>query len=278
MRSHRSTDTGSHRVRVGLCSVTFRSLGASEVLGRAAEAGLESIEWASDSHVRPGDLDAAAQVGEQTRAAGLAVASYGSYLRFPWAREPYETATELIGTGVALGAPRVRVWAGPYGSKDATAEQRQSVIDDLRRTAALAAAKGVEVAVEYHSRTLADDAPATVALLAEVAADNLSTYWQPRIGASDDAAVADLDALLGWVSTVHVFSWGDRLDRHPLVSREAMWRRVFARLCRAPRVTDALLEFLPDDDPGLLAGEAAQAKAWRDQALTTTGVPTTEGP
>ena len=68
-------------IRPGLCSVTLRALEPSAVVELAAAAGLEAIEWGGDVHVPPGDVDRAGQVRTLTEGAGLAVASYGSYLR-----------------------------------------------------------------------------------------------------------------------------------------------------------------------------------------------------
>src|SRR3954447_6657285 len=64
---------------LGVCSVTLRACSIDEVVEVAAGAGLECIEWGADVHVPPGDLDAARRAREATLAAGLRVASYGSY-------------------------------------------------------------------------------------------------------------------------------------------------------------------------------------------------------
>ena len=38
-------------IRPGLCSVTLRGMPPDAVIGVAAEAGLEAIEWGADVHV-----------------------------------------------------------------------------------------------------------------------------------------------------------------------------------------------------------------------------------
>ena len=68
-------------LKSGLVSVSFRSLPPEEIVRLAAGCGLGAIEWGGDVHVPPGDIANAARVGEMTRAAGLAVSSYGSYYR-----------------------------------------------------------------------------------------------------------------------------------------------------------------------------------------------------
>jgi sugar phosphate isomerase/epimerase len=264
-------DAGSRRdgrksIRIGICSVTLRAHAPADVIRLSAAAGLESIEWGADVHVPPGDPDTANAVGESTRAAGLAVCSYGSYLGDPWGRSSGADIDAVVATAVALGAPRIRVWAGPRSSAAATADDRRAVISRIRRVAALAAAEGIGVALEYHAETLADGLQPTIRILDEVDAPNVSTYWQPRVGASDADALADLAGLGERVSTIHVFSWDAAGARHPLRSRADLWRAALDRAAAMPLMTDALLEFLPGDDPGLLAGEARDLRTWTDEA------------
>lgn len=267
--SHRRDDPPLPRPRLGLCSVTLRALAPADVVAAAVAARLESIEWGSDIHVRAGDLENARRVGDETREAGLVVCSYGSYVQFPWAREVPEDFGDVLRTAQALGAPRIRVWAGPTASAEAEAdaESRRSTVDELTAMAARADAVGIDIALEFHLGTLADTAESTVRLLDEIDAPNVSTYWQPAIGATDDQAMSDLDALSPSVSTMHVFSWDASFGRHPLASRSEMWSHATDRATGLPRVTDLLLEFLPSDDVELLASEAAFLRTLRDRSL-----------
>ncbi|MGD6749577.1 sugar phosphate isomerase/epimerase family protein [Streptomyces sp. BH105] len=236
------------------------------VIDRASAAGLESIEWGSDVHVPAGCLALARDVGERTRAAGLAVCSYGSYLRFPWQTRE-ENGSDVVATAQALRAPRIRVWAGPCGSAEADEDTWAATTSALHDVAVRAQAAGIELAVEFHLATLADTATSTRRLLADIGLPTVSTYWQPRVGASDRDALTDLDVLGEDVSTIHVFSWGDQFERHPLRHRRALWRAAITRAVRLQGVTDLLLEFLPDDDAGLLPSEAAALRDWLDTAM-----------
>jgi 3-dehydroshikimate dehydratase len=237
---------GYPRVRPGLCSVTLRALSIEDVAGAAAAAGLEAIEWGADVHVPPGDLAAA----RRARDAGPAVASYGSYFR---AGDPLDEFERVLDTARALGAPRVRIWAGRVGSAQATAGQRAAVAEGVRAAAELAGE--IEVALEFHGGTLTDDPASAVALLE--AAGGARTYWQPPQGAPDDVALAGLRAVAPWLSAVHVFSWWPRDERRPLAARSALWREALA----LAGDVDALLEFVPGDDPAVLAREAATLRA-----------------
>jgi sugar phosphate isomerase/epimerase len=239
----------------GLCSVTFRQLPAAEVARLAADAGLAAVEWGADVHAPPADPDTLRMAREACDRYGLTCCSYGSYFRatqdelaaFPW----------IARAAVLLGAPRVRVWAGGVGSAVATPQERDATGAGLREAARIAADHGLELALEFHAKTLTDTVDSTLRLLDEVGADNLRTYWQPPLDAFDEEALAGLARLVDRVSAVHVFSWWPGNHRLPLADRGELWAAVF-ELLNARRVPmEALLEFVPGDDPAVLAREAA---------------------
>ncbi len=97
-------------IRPGLVSITFRKLTPQDVVQLAARAGLEGIEWGGDIHVPHGDVAIARQTGKITRDAGLEVAAYGSYYRLGTDDGPLFPA--VLDSAVALGADKIRVWAG----------------------------------------------------------------------------------------------------------------------------------------------------------------------
>lgn len=246
-------------IRPGLCSVTFRALRPEELVELAADAGLAAIEWGSDEHVPPGDEAYAAHVARLTTDAGLEVASYGSYFRCG----VDEPITPVLDSAQALGADRVRVWAGTLGSHEAADGDWRAVVERLQAAASEASDRGIALALEFHSGTLADTAATTLRLLADVDSPALSTYWQPTVGASVDAVLEEYRAIAAHTSAAHVFSWWPAHERLPLRARDALWTRFFAEALAAdapPR--DALLEFVPGDDPAALAGEAASLRAY----------------
>ena len=242
------------RLSPGLCSVTLRALSPAEVVSVAAAGQLELIEWGGDVHVPVGDLDRAREVRARTEDAGLGVCSYGSY----FGRGEATDFEPVLATAIALGAPRIRVWAGAQGSAATDPAGRAWVIAELRGAAELAAAAGVELALEYHPNTLTDTAASTLALLDEVGR-GLVTYWQPPVGQADAEALSSLRTVLDRTVTVHVFSWWPARERLPLRAREQFWRDVCGLLAtKAPRgVMPMLLEFVPDDDPAALRRDAA---------------------
>lgn len=247
----------------GLCSVTFRQLDVDGVLRAAAGAGLAAVEWGGDVHVPVGDLATARSIAARTVDAGLRVASYGSYFRAGVSGD----VEEVLATAVALGAPRVRVWAGDRGSESA---ERGPVVRALADAVRRAADVGVQVGTESHGGTLTDTTASTLRLLAEVdeltgdvaGGGALTTYWQPTVDAPDDEAVAELAVLLPRTSTVHAFSWSPGTTRNPLATRESLWRRVVGLLESSGADHDVLLEFVPGDDPAVLGREGAVVREW----------------
>lgn len=240
----------------GLCSVTFRDLDVPAVVDHARAAGLECIEWAGDVHVPPGDTTAARTARELTEQAGLAVASYGSYLRFVGADEEVRAEGEaVIAAARALGAPRIRVWASRTGSADATAEERARTVRRIQEFAELAAAHGLDVGLEFHGGTLTDEIASTLRLLEEIDRPTVLSYWQPHQGMPADQALETLHQVLPRSSTIHVFSWWPGHERLALSERSELWERAFALLAAHGPDRDALLEFIPGDDPSLLRRE-----------------------
>lgn len=248
-----STEAADHLVP-GLCSVTLRASAAEEIISLAVDAGLRTIEWGGDVHVPVGDLRRAAAVRRKTEDAGLAVCSYGSY--FGQDDQPTDFDA-VLDTAQALGAQRIRIWAGSLASAVTSAEHRARLVSAVQDAAARAAAAQTQVAFEFHPNTLTDTVDSTLCLLAEVDRPNVATYWQPPIDISDEAAVAGLHRVLDHVVTVHAFSWWPGDHRLPLDSRAELWRRVAAELAGVSRALPVLLEFVPDDAPEAIRPEAA---------------------
>lgn len=241
-------------LRPGVASVTFRGLGVEEVARLAAQAELPAVEWGADVHAPPGG-----DVSPVLRACaehGAAVASYGSYLVAGGGIEQSPETVAVVATAVALGAPRIRVWAGRVGSVEVTAEQRRRIVRDLQHVADLAGAAGVDIGLEYHGSSLTDEPTQTLRLLDDVARQNVWTYWQPPVGLDDAAALRDLQQVVGRVSTVHVFAWSADLTRHPLSSRSGLWAPVLEELGGTGRSHDVLLEFVEDADGNAFGRDA----------------------
>lgn len=251
----------------GLVSITFRQLGVDEILALLRRTELPAVEWGGDVHVPAGDVAAARRTAAATADHGVRVVAYGSYYRAGDHDPGYFDA--VLRSAVALGAPRIRIWAGPAGSADVTGERRARVVDDVRRITELAAGEGVEIAVEHHPGTLTDTLDSALGLYADVGHSGLRPYWQPRLGVGPAEAVREVEALLPGLVTVHVFSWTADGVRLALGDGAPLWQPVLDTVRGAsdaggPGDTEryALLEFVQDDDPEALVRDAVTLRSW----------------
>jgi sugar phosphate isomerase/epimerase len=248
----------------GLVSVTFRKLDPAEIIALTQQAGLRGIMWGGDVHVRPGEPALAQEIGRMTIDAGLVVESLGSYYR-AGDEKPGQSFERELESAVALGAPRIRAWAGPKGSAQADAADRAAVAEDLRRCDELARASNIQIALEFHGGTLTDTAESAAALLRDLSGTDVRLYWQPPNGMPKTEALAGLHLVLPWVDNVHVFHWlirnGEQI-RLPLSDGAAVWPEYLRAVETMEKDRWAMLEFVKDDEPAQLLADARQLRDW----------------
>ena len=245
-------------LKSGLVSVSFRSLPPEEIVRLAAGCGLGAIEWGGDVHVPPGDIANAARVGEMTRAAGLAVSSYGSYYRLGAYGDGYgEVFSGVLRTAAALGAPVVRLWAGRQGSAETPEETRRRLTEEAVALGGLAKKAGVHAAFECHGDTLTDRFDSALRLMADTAPAGLGMYWQTNQRYDHAYNLAAARALMPYTRVLHVFNWPDPATRAPLAEAREPWLSYLSAAAADGADRYCLLEFMPDDDPRSLPAEAA---------------------
>jgi len=250
------------RIDPGLCSVTRRAASIDEVARLASECGLRAIEWGADVHVPPGDAAAIARARAASAAAGVRVASYGSYL---FATEvPTEVEMlSVLDTAVGLGAPNVRVWAG-FGVEPGS-ERYAAVVNGLRSCCVEAAVRDVSISLEFHGGTPTATVEGVLAVIDAVSSPNLFTYWQPpywRAPSTPESDAAEVGALDRVLSHLHVYEWANAEDRRPLAEGSDRWRAVLATAARGRGDRVAFLEFVAGDDPEQLRRDVATLLGW----------------
>ena len=239
-------------IRPGLCSVTFRALEAEDVVALAADTGVEAIEWGADKHVPPGDDANARRIGDLCRSQGIAPSSYGSYVR-AGTTDAVAEFSPVLETAQALGAGNIRVWAGEAKRAEAGEEAFKLAATDLRDMAEMAAQREITVSVEYHRRSLTEEAGDTLALLEAADHTNLFTYWQPVPGRGRARWLEELALLAPHLSDLHVFYWimtDAGQQRRPLGEGAGDWRALIDAWTPAPRwphPKTGFLEFVRED-------------------------------
>ena len=239
--------------------------------------GLAGIEWGADGHVPPGEIDVAARVATRCADAGVAVASYGTYLGVAPFDDPDAPPAELaavLDSAEALGAPMIRVWTAFGTESDAPVGDRASVIATTAAITEAADRRGLVVALEFHPGTLTHTASGARTVLDGCAMKgaanrSLRTHWQPDPQLTPAQALAELRLVADSLAYLHVFSWGPGgiADRHPLASGAGLWPPALAIADEAPplpggRPRYALLEYVADDEPEQLVADAATLNAW----------------
>lgn len=253
----------------GLCSITFRALGADDVLALAVRAGVEGIEWGADGHVPPGGGAVVAALGERCRDAGVDVVSYGSYLGMgPPSDDEAATVEAVLDSAAALRAPMVRIWTELGVTPVSPAAERGRVTE---RTAALAdavMAHGLLAALEFHPATLTETAASARALVEDLDRPGLLTHWQPDPAVTASEALQELGTVTPHLAHLHVFCWGvDGIaDRRALADGSDLWPAALACADRdaapLPGRRYALCEYVRDDDPEQLVADVRTLRHW----------------
>ena len=156
----------------------------------------------------------------------------------------------------ALGAPMIRIWGGKKASDQFLRADRAAFVAELKTFASLAKTYGITLALECHRDTITDEYHNTLALLKEVGADNLTSFWQPLQSRTESYNLDSAAAHAPFVRHIHVFHWRDK-QKLPLSEAVDTWRSYLSAFF-TPRTL--LLEFMPD---GRLESLAKEAEALR---------------
>ena len=114
---------------------------------------------------------------------------------------------------------------------------------------------------EFHGGTLTDHYESCVRLIDEVAMNNFCTYWQPNQFRDEEYNIAALNAVLPYLTNVHVFTWEGH-SKYPLADGEAKWRRYIDILREHGGDHHMLLEFVCDDTVEQFYRDAETLKSW----------------
>ena len=249
-------------IKSGIVSVTFRNLTYDQIIDLVVRAGLDGIEWGGDIHAPHGDIVKARQIAKETTEAGLSIPSYGSYYQVGESPAKGLDFACVLETALALEAKTIRVWAGTKGTSQADDSHWDSVCWDARRIANQAAKEDINIAFEYHSGTLTDNADSACKLIKQINLPNVHLYWQSVCGLPAQENLVDLAKVIPYVTNIHVFHWWPtHHDRCLLSQGTEDWASYFNTIESHDCKRFALLEFVKDDLPENFCADAKTLKA-----------------
>ena len=230
-------------ISLGLCSVTLRACSIEEVVAIAAGAGLECIEWGADVHVPPGDLEAARTGAGGDRAGRPA----GGVVRVLLAlRGP-------VRTGARERARARRAARADLGRRHRLARGHAGAARRDRGGRARGGARrfpwGSSSTAARSPTTSTPRSPSSPARGCRATGSRRRTCPTRRrwTGCAGSRTCPPCTSSRG----------GPGSTRLRLRERAELWRAVFGTFTAG----DALLEFVPGDDPALVAEEAEACRA-----------------
>lgn len=230
---------------LGLCSVTFRDKSPKEIIKLVKDAGLETIEWASDPHVPETNTNITKEIALEMNQANLKTSSYGTYYRLG----TFENFQPYIETAKILNAPVIRIWAGKESSINTSQASREKIIEDAKRISKLASKENLIIGLEYHLNTLTDTPESAIQLMKEINLSNMLLYWQPAENLSIQERLESIPKLAPWIINIHIFHWENYNKRFPLADGFDEWKKYIEKIEKnSPHELNYLLEFVPEED------------------------------
>ena len=236
--------------KLGLVSISFRSLSVDEIIDLVKEAGLEAIEWGSDVHAPCDDVENLKRIAEKQKDAGLYCSSYGTY--FTLGVDDIEALKKYIQAAKMLQTRILRLWCGTKNYPDWTREEKAHLIEQARLAAKLAEEEDVILCMECHGGTFVNCVEGAEELMRSVNSSHFGMYWQPSSFQTAAVNAEYARRIAPHVTHLHVFYWQGR-DRYSLAAGTGDWKR-YLSCFDADRTL--LLEFMPDDRPESVNTEA----------------------
>ena len=235
-------------MKTGLVSVSFRKCKPKEIIKLAKENSLEYIEWGGDCHVPMGNVRLAHKIKTMMGKAGLKCDTYGSYFGIFYRNNQHIPLSfrRVVKTAKALGASKIRIWAGFPGCMDGVDEREiTKAVVRVRSMCDVAKKFGITLAFECHMMTFTEDYHNTIDFIKRVNRDNLKTYWQINPLCSHEYNMEAAKALLPYMTDVHVFYW-QGTEKLPLWEGEGDWHDYMSVLKDENRIF--MLEFMHDGE------------------------------
>lgn len=203
-------------IRLHLCTISFRHhlVSMDELVRWAGQTGFDGIElWGI--HAR--HLADQPRLGRDwVRERGLTIPMISDYLPLEGCEQAALAKTrQMCRLARHWGSPRLRTFAGAHASAHLDRHQRRTCTRRLAQLAACVADHGLELVVETHPNTLADNPASTRQLLEEVDHPALGLNFDVlHVWEAGADPLATLKALAPWVRHIHLknIAQRDQLD------------------------------------------------------------------
>ena len=238
-------------LKSGVCSVSFRELSAEDVIRITKEAGLSAIEWGSDVHAPADDTERLRSIAKMQKEAGLECSSYGTYFRL--GTDSCDELPKYIEAAKILGTDVLRLWCGKKNFDDMSDEEKDFIISESKKAAAIAERGGVTLCMECHRNTFTNSIEGALTLMESVNSPAFRMYWQPSTTAEHSVNIEYAKKISQYTVNLHVFYYEDRVAR-PFGEGIQVWKEYLGCFSQDMYL---LLEFMPDKNPASLGREAA---------------------
>lgn len=198
-----------------------------EIVAAAAVAGLEAIEWSSESY-SSGDGTEAWGILMTTLRAGLTVASYSALYRAGAGPDSLQRFRSALDSASALHAPNMRIFAGTSAADLSDPARRATLVQELSRLGDEAGLRGITLCLSFGRHTGVQDYPAALALVSELAHPFVRLAWEALPGVQASAASASLEAVGASTALVVARRLGRDGAAGSLADDPGEWRRRLA--------------------------------------------------
>ncbi len=240
--------------RTGLVSISFRKHSPEEILEAMKKAGLAYVEWGSDVHAPPSDLERVNEIVKLQENYGIVCSSYGTY--FKLGETPISELPSYIATAKLLGTDIIRLWCGTKCGAEMTENEKTALFAVCKEAARIAERESVTLCMECHIRTFTERPEDALLLMKEVNSPAFRMYWQPNQFRTEEENLASAKLLSPFVKVIHVFNWERELKK-PLAEATEIWKKYLAQFDSSQKL---LLEFMPCGTTRELGEEATSLK------------------
>ncbi len=236
--------------KLGLVSISFRDKTPKEILIAMKNAGLSYIEWGSDVHAPKDDVEKINEIVKLQEEYGIECCSYGTYFRL--GETPIEELEEYIKAAKLLGTDILRLWCGVKNRHNLTAEEKEKLFSDCKKTTEIAEKNNVVICLECHNNTYTEDLSGAIEIMEYVNSPFFCMYWQPNQFREFDENKKYAEKISPYTKHIHVFKWRGQ-KKFSLHDGIEEWK---AFLNCFNEENTLLLEFMPDNNIESLKREA----------------------